>query len=396
MRPVYVLGVGAHPWGKFPDVSQVALARYAIGEALADAGRAWRDIGGVVAASSRFEGGMGWGLHANEIVQNASEHSMTCINVGGACAAGAIAFVTAHALVASGQHDCVVAIGAERMPKGFIARPPGGADDVGDHDYVRWKAMGATNPVYWAMEARRRQFDHGTTAETFASAAVQMRNHAASNPLARYRKPLDIEEVLASPEVADPLHLLEICAVSDGAAAVVLGSERFAKEMSGRELEVAGCAAATSSFGDPAIRIPNVSTNFRANVPHTSEVVNAAQRAMTMAAVSHEDIDLLEIADNSVWQILHWPEMLGFAEPGEADHLLLRGDLGTTGRLPINPSGGFLSFGEATTAQALLQICELAWQLRGEAEGRQVADARVGMSAVLGLGANGGSIILKS
>jgi acetyl-CoA acetyltransferase len=115
-----------------------------------------------------------------------------------------------------------------------------------------------------------------------------------------------------------------------------------------------------------------------------------------MAGMGHNDIDLLEMADNTAWHILAWPEQFGFAEPGQSDRMLEQGGFAIGGELPINPSGGFLSFGEATTAQAVLQICELTWQLRGEAEGHQVPGARVGMSAVLGLGANGGSVILKA
>jgi acetyl-CoA acetyltransferase len=127
---------------------------------------------------------------------------------------------------------------------------------------------------------------------------------------------------------------------------------------------------------------------------HTSEVVGAVHRAMAQAGVSHADVDLIEMADNTAWHVLAWPELFGFAEPGESDHLLANGGYGLAGRLPINPSGGFLSFGEATTAQGVLQVCELAWQLRGEAAGRQVEGARVGLSAVLGLGANGASVVL--
>jgi acetyl-CoA acetyltransferase len=116
---------------------------------------------------------------------------------------------------------------------------------------------------------------------------------------------------------------------------------------------------------------------------------------MQQAGVTHADVDVLEIADNSVWQVLAWPEMLGFVEPGEADSMLMSGEFSINGRLPLNPSGGFLSFGEATTAQGVLQVCELAWQLRQEATGHQVDGARVGMSAILGLGANGASIVLS-
>lgn len=396
MRPVYVLGVGAHPWGKFPDVPQVQLAAHALGAALQDAGLRWRDVGGLVAASSRFEGGLGWGLHANELLQAVSEHGIPTLNVGGGCAAGGIAVSSAAAMIASGQCDVAAAIGAERMPKGFIPRPPGTKDDPTDPDFLRWVAMGATNPVYWALEARRRMHEHGTTDETYAAASVLMHRNAVANPLARYRAECTIGEVLASPVVADPLRLLELCAVSDGAAALVLGTEAEARRLGVPLVRVAGHATATGSFGDPATRIPTISTNAKPGAVHTSEVANAARRAMAMAGVGPEDVDLVELADNSVWQVLAWPEMLGFFEPGQADWMLAHGEMDVDGRLPVNPSGGFLSFGEATTAQGLLQVCELAWQLRGQAGGRQVPGAKIGLSAILGLGANGASIVLQA
>lgn len=394
-RPVYVLGAGAHPWGKWPDKPQLQLALEALEAALADAALAWPDVQGLVAASSRFEGGMGWGLHANEIAQAVAEQGMPCINVGGACAAGAIAFQTAYAMIASGQHDVVAVIGAERMPKGFIPRPPGSNDDIGDSDYLRWIAMGATNPAYWGIEAMRRMHDFGTTEETLASVSVLMRRNAAGNRYARFRKEISVEEVLASPLVADPLHLLEICPVSDGAAAVIIGTEDYAKRAGNKLVHVAGCVAATGLFGDPGRRIPTVSSTVRPEVPHTSEVVTAVERAFEMAGIGPQDVDVLEMADNTAWHILAWPELFGFYEGGKGDWMLETGKLDIGGELPINPSGGFLSFGEATTAQAVLQICELTWQLRNQAEGHQVLNARVGMSAVLGLGANGASVILK-
>ncbi len=395
-RPVYVLGAGAHPWGKWPEKSQLQLALDAMNAALVDASLSWPDLHGLVAASSRFEGGMGWGLHANEVVQAVAEQGMTCINVGGACAAGAIAFQTAHALIASGQHDVVAVLGAERMPKGFIPRPPGSQDDISDSDYLRWIAMGATNPAYWAIEARRRMHDFGTSEATLARATVLMRRNAAGNRNARFRSETSVEAVLASPMVADPLHLLQICPVSDGAAALILGSEDYAKRAGNKLVQVAGCAAATGLFGDPARRIPTVSSTVRPDVPHTSEVVTAVRRAMEMAGIGPKDVDVLEMADNTVWHLLAWPELFGFYEAGKGDWMLNNGELDINGSLPVNPSGGFLSFGEATTAQAVLQICELTWQLRGQAEGHQVSNARIGMSAVLGLGANGGSVILKA
>jgi acetyl-CoA acetyltransferase len=396
MRPVYVLGVGAHPWGKFPDKPQLRLALDALDAALKDAGLGWNRLQGLVAASSRFEGGMGWGLHANEIVQAVAENGIPTANVGGGCAAGGIAVHTAFSMIASGECDVVAAVGAERMPKGFIPRPPGIPNDISDTDYLRWVAIGATNPAYWALETRRRMHEHGTRPETLALASVLMHRNALANPRARYRKACTVEEVLASPVVSDPLHILEICAVSDGAAAVVLGSEDEARRHGGKLLQVAGCATATGRFGDPAVRVPVVSMASGGATPHTSEVVGAVRRAFDMAGLGAQDVDFLEMADNTAWHLLAWPEFFGFFEPGQSDWMLEHGELDLDGHLPLNPSGGFLSFGEATTAQGVLQVCELAWQLRGQAEGRQVPDARVGMTAVLGLGANGASVILKA
>jgi acetyl-CoA acetyltransferase len=394
-RTVFVLGAGAHAWGKWPDKPQLQLALEAMNLALLDAGLSWPDLRGLVAASSRFEGGMGWGLHANEVVQAVSEQGIPCINVCGACAAGVIAVHTAYTMIASGQCDVVAAMGAERMPKGFIPRPPGSRDDISDSDYLRWVAMGATNPAYWAIEAQRRKYDFDTSEETLARASVLMRRNATGNRLARFRKATSIEEVLASPLVADPLHLLEICPVSDGAAAIILGTEAQAKKSGNKLVQVAGCATASGQFGDPARRIPTISGTVRPNVAHTSEVTGAARRAFEMAGIGRDDVDVLEMADNSAWHLLAWPEQLGFYEPGKGDWMLDNGKLDICGELALNPSGGFLSFGEATTAQAVLQVCELTWQLRGQAEGHQVPGAKVGMSAVLGLGANGGSVILK-
>lgn len=395
MRSVYVLGVAAHPWGKWAEKTQLQLAVETLAGAIDDAGLNWRDLQGLVAASSRFEGGMGWGLHANEVLQAVAENGAAAVNVGGGCAAGGIAVHTAASMVASGELEIVAALGAEKMPKGFIPRPPGSPDDVRDSDYLRWVGIGATNPSYWAMEARRRMHEYGTTAEIYAAAATLMRRHARSNPRARFRAESTVADVLASPVVADPLHLLEICAVSDGAAALVLGSEDAARRLGVPLVKVAGSAVATGQFGDPAIRIPTVAQNLVPDpVPHTSEVAGAVARAQAAAGIGPSDVDLLELADNTAWHVLAWPENFGFIEPGKADWMLERGELSIEGRLPINPSGGFLSFGEATTAQGVLQVCEIAWQLRGQATGRQVPDARVAQTAVLGLGANGASIVL--
>ncbi len=392
---VYVAGAAAHEWARWPDKSSLDMAEDVFTRALEDAGVPLADVGAVVSASSRFEGGLGWGLHANELLQQVGETGATAINVGGGCAAGGIAIGTAAALIASGQYDVVVAVGAEKMPMGFIPRPPGAADSLSDTDFLRWIAIGASNPAYWALEARRRMHEYSTTEERFAQAVTLMRRNGVENPRARFRSEPTPDEVLGSKMVTDPLRLLEICAVSDGAAAVVLVSAAYARHLNVPLVEVAGAAMTTGTFGDRSVRIPTISQNSRPNGTPTSEVRGAVDRALSLAGVDRADVDILEFADNSAWHILAWPEQLGYLAPGEADAMIEAGILGN-GRTVFNPSGGFLSYGEATTAQGVLQVCDLVWQLRGTAGPLQVEGARLAQTAVLGLGSNGASIVLRS
>jgi acetyl-CoA acetyltransferase len=396
MSRVAVLGIGVHPFGKFEQKSLDAMCRDALDLALEDAGVDWAQIQAVSAGSSHFSGGLGWGLNGNTVLAGIGETGVPVYNLSAACATGGSAFNVGHLLIASGQYDVVAVVAGEKMPRGFIPRPPGGEDDEADPDYLRWAAIGATNPAYWAIECRRRQHELGTTDQDLAQVAAKAHSLGAHNVNARFRRPMTAEDVLASPLVASPLRLQEICAVSDGAAAVVLGSERQAIRAGRKPVWVAASVVATGQFGDSTLRIPEVSVNSEPGVPRVSEVAAAVERAFAVAGVGPGDIDLLELQDNSVWQELELPELWGFCEPGESDWLVRRGETGVNGRLPINPSGGFLSFGEATTAMGIWQVAELVTQLRGEAGARQVAGARSGLGQTLGLGGNGSAVILNN
>jgi acetyl-CoA acetyltransferase len=118
-------------------------------------------------------------------------------------------------------------------------------------------------------------------------------------------------------------------------------------------------------------------------------------KALEQAGSVPGDLDLVELQDNTVYYELAFPEDWGLCKPGEAEHLMEQGETLPTGKLPINPSGGFLSFGEATTAMGVFQVCELTWQLRGQAGARQVPDAKLGLGQTLGLGGNGTAVVLK-
>jgi len=391
MREVAVLGLGMHPWGKFPEKSVTKMCREAVDAALADAGVAWREVDAVAAASSRFSGGKGWGLNGNDVVEEMGSSGVPVYNLSAGCAAGGNAFNIGHTLVASGLHEMVLVVGGEKMPKGFIQTS--GVEDVHDPEFLRQRCVGMPGPAFWAMLARRRMAEHGTTPEHFARIAVKAHKNSVHNVNARFRKEFTVEEVLNSPLVSYPLHLLEICPVSDGAAAVVICSAEAARKRTPKPITVAASTVATARWDDGITRglggvVPTGPT-------HHSDAKQAVLKAFEVAGIGPRDIDLVELQDNTVYYELAFPEEWGLCEPGEAERLVEKEETTPIGRLPINPSGGFQSFGEATTAQGLFQICELGWQLRGEAGARQVPNARVGLAQTLGLGGNATAAVLK-
>jgi len=262
-----------------------------------------------------------------------------------------------------------------------------------DLEYLRQLSVGMPGPAFWGMLARQRMDEHGTTEQQLARIAVKAHQVAKHNDNARFRQEFTLEDVLNSPLVSYPLRLYEICPVSDGAAAVVLCSAEEARKRSTKPVWVASSTVATSRFDDGIPR--GLATVVPPGITHHSEAAACVRGALESADAAPRDVDLVELQDNTVYYELAFPEEWGMCEPGEAESLVERGETLPTGRLPINPSGGFLCFGEATTAMGVFQVCELAWQLRGESGTRQVPDAKVGLAQTLGLGGNASAAVLK-
>ncbi len=391
MREVAVLGVGMHPWGKFADKSITDLSRTAVEAALKDANVAWPEIEAVSAASSRFSGGKGWGLNGNDIVEEMGSTGIPVYNLSAGCAAGGNAFNIGYTLVASGLYDKVLVFGAEKMPKGMIQTS--GVEEETDPEYLRQVSVGMPGPAFWGMLCSQRMAEYGTTEEQLARIAVKAHDNAVHNEYARFRKKFTLEDVLNSNMVSYPLRLYEICPISDGAAAVVLCSAEEARKHTTDPVWVAASTVATYRYDDGIPRgLASVVPPART---HHSEAKLAVSKAFDDASLAPKDVSLVELQDNTVYYELAFPEEWGLCEPGEAESLVEKGETTPVGSLPINPSGGFLSFGEATTAMGVFQVCELAWQLRGEAGERQVPNAKVGLAQTLGLGGNGTATILK-
>jgi acetyl-CoA acetyltransferase len=391
---VAVLGVGMHAWGKWgrPFVEYgVAAAR----AALADAGVDWQDVGLVVGGET-VRNGYGGYVAGATFAQALGWNGARVATSYAACATGAQALDTARARILAGMCEVALVVGADTTPKGFLA--PNAGERYDDPDWLRFRLLGMTNPAYFALYARRRMDLYGATAADFAAVKVKNSRHGLANPYARYRKEVTAEEVLASPVVADPLHLLDICATSDGGAAVVLTSMDYARRHGvAAPVRVRAISTVTPVFPQTVIEMPNMSTDSAATVapPERGFKDSIAHAAYEEAGLGPEDLSLAEVYDLSTALELDWYENIGLCKPGEAESLIRAGDTTLGGRVPVNPSGGLACFGEAVPAQALAQVCEVTWQLRGQATGRQVEGARVGITANQGLFGHGSSVLLS-
>jgi acetyl-CoA acetyltransferase len=390
---VAVLGAGMHPWGKWGR-NFVEYGVHAARAALADAGLEWRDVEFVAGGDTVRNGYPGYVAGAS-IAQALGWSGAQVASTYGACATGAQAIDLARARILAGLCEVALVVGADAAPKGFFA--PAGGDRPSDPDWQRFHLLGATNPIYFGLYARRRMALYGATEHDFALVKVKNSRHGIVNPNARYRKLVSAEEVLASPMVSDPLRLLQICATSDGGAALVLTSLAFARRHATRPVRIAGVSTVTPRYPNTLIEMPNFATDsvVGTSVPDTSFRDSIALRAYEQAGVSPADLDLAEVYDLSTALELDWYENIGLCKPGEAEKLLRDGVTALGGRVPVNPSGGLCSFGEAVPAQAIAQVCELTWQLRGQAGERQVEGARLGVTANQGLFGHGSSVVVK-
>ena len=392
-REVAVLGVGMHPWGKWGR-NFVEYGVKAARDALSDAGLEWKDVQFIAGGETIRNGYPGYVAGAS-VAQALGWNGAQVASSYGACASGSQAISMARAQILAGVCDVALVVGADTTPKGFFA--PTGGERQQDPDWLRFRLLGATNPVYFGLYARRRMELYGDTEQDFAQVKVKNSHAGAQNPNARYPKAFSLDDVMASPMVSDPLRLLQICATSDGGAAMVLSSMEFARQHTTDPVTIAAVSTVTPRYPNTHIEMPDFATDSAAvvPVPDTSFRDSIAGKAYEQSGLGPEDMSMAEVYDLSSALELDWIEAVGLCKPGDAAKLLRDGDTAVGGRIPVNPSGGLGAFGEAIPAQAIAQVCELTWQLRGEARGRQVENAKAGVTANMGLFGHGSSVIVK-
>jgi acetyl-CoA acetyltransferase len=393
-RDIAVLGVGMHPWGKWGR-NFVEYGVVAARAALADAAVEWRDVQFVSGADTMRNGYPGYVAGAT-FAQALGWNGAQVASSYAACASGVTALATARAQIVAGFCDLALVIGADTTPKGFLAPNKGERGD--DPDWLRFRLLGATNPTYFGLYARRRMELFGATREDFARVKVKNARHGLLNEHARYRKEVTIDDVLGAPIVSDPLGLLDICATSDGAAALVVSSIEYARDHGVAEpARVRAISTITPSYPQTTIELPNFATDSAAGagaVPEQGFKESIAARAYEEAGIGPDDLDCAEVYDLSTAMELDWYEQIGLCAPGQAEKLVRDGATTIGGRIPVNPSGGLACFGEAVPAQAIAQVCELTWQVQGRAGDRQVDGAHAGLSINQGLFGHGSAVIV--
>jgi len=234
--------------------------------------------------------------------------------------------------------------------------------------------FGPLFPSQMALMAQRHMHECGTTSVQLAAVAVSNRRWAGLHPKAMMKAPLTIADVLASRMITSPLHLLDICLVTDGGGAAVMVAADEAKDRPKKPVYVRG-------FGDCA---ETQSITFMQDYTRPHMLRIAAEKAMQMAGITHADVDVLYPYDPCTFHVLWGLEMMGFCGFGEGGPFVAEGHLAPGGKLPSNTHGGLLSYCHPGISGAFLAIIEAVRQLRGECGERQVPGAQVAMSSSMG------------
>lgn len=374
MRDVAVIGVGLTKFGELWHKSFRQLIAEAGAKAILDAGIEGKDIDAMYIgsmSSGRFVGQE----HVGALVADAAGFSHMHIpstRVEGACASGGLAVRQGYLSVASGMNDIVVVGGMEKM------------NDVGGNDATatlataadqEWEAFfGATFPGLYAMIATRHMHEYGTTKEQLAQVAVKNHANGAKNPYAQYRKEISLEVAMKATMVAHPLGLLDCSPVTDGAASIILCAADKAKKFTDNMIKIIGSGQGSDSLA----------LHGRRDICTLDATVHAGKMAYKQAKIGPKDIDLAEVHDCFTIAEICAIEDLGFVEKGKGGKAIDDNITTLSGSLPVNTSGGLKSKGHPVGATGVAQIVEIAQQLRGEAEQRQVKNVRIGLTHNVG------------
>ena len=364
MRDVVIIGVGMTPFGKYLDKSLQDLGRQATWNAIEDANISPKDIQAAYVANAvgpqliDLKGTIG-----QHILTSSGIFGIPVINVENACSGGSTALRGALLDVASGNSDVALALGAEKLFCGDTAKSA--AAMANGTPYAKFGFMFVS---LYAMNLKKWMLETGVTKEQFAKVVVKNTYNGSLNPYAQFQKAMTVDQVLNSRVIAEPLTQFMCSTMADGAAAVIVCTEEMARKFTTKPLvKIAACELISGAFKMPG-------------EPDVAITTRAAQRAFEKAGIGPEDLNVVEVHDAMAPAELLVCEELGICKKGEAGQMIDEGQTDLTGRVAVNPSGGLAAKGHPISATGLAQICEIVWQLRGEAGARQVANAKIGLA----------------
>lgn len=386
MREVAVIGAGMTRFGKYLDRSMKDLARQAVERALGAAGLERRAL--QAAAVGNAVAGLVTGqecIRGQVVLREMGIGGIPVINTENACASSSTAFHLAWLYVASGLYDTVLALGMEKLfhtEKRRTFEAIGSAIDLERAEAFAREMSGEQSAGagesrsvfmdYYANLARRHMAEYGTTKEHYARIAAKNHTNGSLNPHAQYQTPRSVDEILAAPLIAEPLTRMMCSPIGDGAAAAVVTTADKARQFTSRPVFVR--ASTLGSSEGPGPHAPGI-------------VTKVADTAYAMAGIGPGELDVVEVHDATAPAELLVYEELRLCEAGGGGRLVADGTTALGGRLPVNPSGGLLAKGHPVGATGVAQIAEIFWQLRGQADKRQVPGARVGLTE------NGGGVL---
>ncbi len=368
MSDVFVVGAGIHAFGRHDGLTGLDQGELAVRAALKDAGLEWSDMqfafGGSSASGS-----------ADSLLPRLGLTGVQFINVANGCATGGSSLLSGYWAIKSGEFDIGIAVGFDKHPRGAF-----NADPVA-FGLPKW--YGETGMMlttqFFGMKIQRYMQLNGISSRTLALVAEKAFSNAVHAPHAWRREPVDADTILQAEPVNDPLTKYMFCSPSEGAVALIIASEKRARQMGRANVRMLGAAVRTRPEGSFEVFAPSLKVE-RGKSP--TEL--AAKATFEMAGLGPEDIHVAQLQDTeSGAEIMHMAEN-GFCKDGDQERLIQDGDTRIGGKLPVNTDGGCIACGEPVAASGLRQVYENVVQLRGEAGKRQVEGAKIAYSQVYG------------
>lgn len=369
MSDVCIVGVGIHPFGRTDGLSGLDQGVFAVREALRDAGVEWGDVQFAYGSSDAAG-------NPDTMVERLGLTGVQFINVRNGCAAGGSALFSAQMAIKSGEFELGLAVGFDKHPRGaFDARPA-------EYNLPEWygEAGYMVTTQFFAVKIMRYMHEHGISRTTLARVAEKAFRNGALAPHAWRREPVPLDMILDGPMISDPFSKFMFCSPAEGGVALVLASEKKARELGRPPVRLKAAAMRTRPPGSFEVFAPSIDI-----ARGGSATLIASRDAFAMAGIGPEDIAIAQLQDTECGaEIMHMAEN-GFCSDGEQERWLAEGRTEIGGVLPVNTDGGCLACGEPIGASGLRQVYENVVQLRGDAGARQVpGDPRTAYSHVYG------------